>query len=216
MHALLRFCDPRWVQELGFAQFNSRRFQGVLRNRPGFMNVPIGQIGQLGIQMRRYFPEGSNFRNCVIGLKIRKNGETSAPDSGHPLPARTVVGQIRVDQRVPKPPLPFPSVDQQMFGQEGSGDHAHAIVHPTNMLELAHACIDDGITGLALLPAFERILAVAPGHRVKVGLQVTFGRIGIVGEKLVAEFPPADFLQIRSPRPRPVPGNLPLARSGAD
>jgi hypothetical protein len=49
-----------------------------------------------------------------------------------------------------------------MFRQEGRGDHAAAIMHPTYCIQLTHRCIDDGNASTTFTPCFEILRGVFP------------------------------------------------------
>src|SRR5262249_47980287 len=59
----------------------------------------------------------------------------------NPLPVESVVGEVRIDERVPEPPGPLLPANQQVLDQERGNYHPHPVVHPTRCPELAHACI---------------------------------------------------------------------------
>jgi hypothetical protein len=59
-----------------------------------------------------------------------------------------------------------------MLHEEGSSDHAHSIVHPAGCPQLAHPCIDDGISGPALAPRAEvgiGLRPIAPREGIELG-----------------------------------------------
>ena len=61
--------------------------------------------------------------------------------SGNPLPPHTVIGQVGIHQRIPKPLCTATPINQQVFDQERPDDHPHSIVHPTGFPQLTHTCI---------------------------------------------------------------------------
>ena len=111
-----------------------------------------------------------------------------------PLPAGRIVGGVGIDQRIPEPGLADPPVDQQILGQEGRSDHAHAVVHPAGAPEFAHAGIDDGNARAPLLPGRKRVgVCLRPGKRVETRLEVACREIALMEEEMPGEFAPADL-----------------------
>ena len=112
-----------------------------------------------------------------------------------PLPAHSVVGQIGIDERVPKPSLADTPVDPQMLDQKTRRRHARSIVHPTGLPELAHASIDEGIPRPALSPRAQRIGVGAIRIGIEAFAPVLFGKLWVMVENMVGEFAPADFAE---------------------
>ena len=86
-------------------------------------------------------------------------------------------------------------VDEQVLGQERSHDHAHSVVHPSGLLELAHASVDDWVARAAFFPGFEPVFAVLPGDVSVMPQKSGFFDIGPVPEDGIVELPPDDFFQ---------------------
>ena len=82
-----------------------------------------------------------------------------------------------------------------MLDQERGHHHPHAVMHDAGVPKLAHAGIDDGVTGLTALPGGERLLVVPPRKGVERRLQIARGEIGYVEQQMPAEFAPAELAQ---------------------
>ncbi len=126
--------------------------------------------------------------------------------TGRPLPAERVVGEIGVDQRIPEPLRAILPGDEQVLHEERGDDHAHAVMHPTGGPKLAHAGIDDGVTGVATFPCAERGRVGAPGEGFIFRTERAIGGVGEVIEQMVGELAPADFAEKRGGRVAPAAG----------
>src|SRR3546814_12247648 len=75
----------------------------------------------------------------------------------------------------------------------GGCDHAHPVVHPAGLPQLAYAGIDQRIAGAATLPAVQQSGIVAPREGVEIGTEVALRQIGDVIEQVMREFAPAQL-----------------------
>jgi hypothetical protein len=123
--------------------------------------------------------------------------------AGAPLPALGVVGEVGVHQRVPEPARALLPGQAQVLGQQRGDDHAHPVVHPAAVPELAHAGVDDGDAGAPALPGRSRASAspLRQGKSAKRGLSGSRGLREVI-EQLVAELAPAELAQIGARRGR--------------
>jgi len=117
--------------------------------------------------------------------------------AGHPLPAQGVIGEIGVDQRVPEPLLTQHPVLAQVLRQQARRQHAHAVVHPACRPEFAHAGVDDGNAGPAVLPAVKRMrIRLSPTEGVERRIEVFLRRLREVVEQVVGELAPSQLAQV--------------------
>ena len=122
---------------------------------------------------------------------MRKNGDASAPDPAtHCQLAAFEAGSASTSVSRNA----FAPVDHQILDQEGGGDHPHPVVHVTMAPELAHAGIDDRVTGLATLPFFQKIRRRPPRKGVELGIPVLRFQVGKMKQQVVGEVPPDHFL----------------------
>jgi len=98
-----------------------------------------------------------------------------------------------------EPALPLTPVDEQILHQERGSDHAHPVVHPSRGEQLAHPGIDDGVSGLALLPRFEPTGILTPGDGVVLRSQCPGRGRRMGGEHLGVELPPRQLPDERPP-----------------
>ena len=131
----------------------------------GEFRHPVADIVALGIELLAL---QHRIEDAEIGRRIRAR-------AGDPLPARGVIGEIGIDQRIPEPRLALAPVDEQMLDQERGGDHAHAIMHLAGRPQLAHAGIDDRIAGAALLPGVQSAFGSS-----RQGKASNFARNGLI------------------------------------
>jgi len=101
-----------------------------------------------------------------------------------------------VAHEVPRTPLPR---QVQILHQERGHDHPHAIVHPARAEQLAHAGVDDGITGAALAPRGELGLglrAVVDLDAVHATIEVAPTGVGMAEEDVGVELAPGQFAPV--------------------
>ena len=85
-------------------------------------------------------------------------------------------------------------VHAQVLGQPAGHDHAHAVVHPARVPELAHAGIDDRHAGAALAPGIEPCLQrPRPAEIGEARVQRLVGHLREVVQDVVGELAPAQF-----------------------
>jgi hypothetical protein len=118
-----------------------------LSTRHPFSYVLAIGIELLGLQKRIKDPK--------IGLGVHACPVTEAP-------SLVVRCEVAVAETFHEVALAHAPVDQQVFGEEGGDDHAAAVVHPADSVELAHVGIDDGVAGAALTLGFEVLVVVLP------------------------------------------------------
>ena len=75
-----------------------------------------------------------------------------------PLPAAVVGRQITVDQFFHKILFALSPIDQQVLRQKHRRHHPQTIMHPTRLVQLPHAGVNDGVAGLPGLPSLEIFL----------------------------------------------------------
>src|SRR5262249_15495873 len=93
------------------------------------------------------------------------------------------------------PALALGPARKQVLHQERRDHHAHPVVHPAGLPELAHAGVDDRIAGATLLPRAQRLGVLPPWERVEPLLQVLARKIGKAVQELIAELAPAELGQ---------------------
>ena len=101
-----------------FAQFHACVLEYGVRCGPGGVEVLVGQIpqhrqpaadiGAIGIEL---LPLPHGIEDAEVGGGIRAG-------TGDPLPARGIVGQIGIDERIPEPVRAMTPVDREMLDQE--------------------------------------------------------------------------------------------------
>jgi hypothetical protein len=113
---------------------------------------PFSYVLAIGIKLLAL---QKRIKDLKIGLGIHASAGTEAPSP--------VVGcEVAVDETFHEVALAHAPVDQHVFGEEGGDDHAAAVVHPADSVELAHGGIDNGLTGATLTPGFEVLVVVPP------------------------------------------------------
>ncbi len=61
------------------------------------------------------------------------------------------------------------------------------------MPQLAHAGVDDGIAGAAVLPGGQQAAVAGPGEGVEIGAEVALRQVGEMNQQVIREFAPADL-----------------------
>jgi hypothetical protein len=82
-----------------------------------------------------------------------------------------------------------------MLDQQRRRDHANAVVHPADRPELAHAGIDDRISGLALLPGAQSLGIFPPAKRESRPERFARQMRKIV-EEVVGKLPPVQLANV--------------------
>ena len=142
-----------------------------------------------------YIPSGSNFFALKRGVEHAKIGRGIGATAGDPLPVDRVIGKIGIDQRVPEPCLTLPPVDPQVLDQKARRDHAHTIVHPAGLPELAHPGVHHRITRTAVLPCCKVISLALPGEGVELRTPVLLGHGRKVIQQVIGELSPSQFAE---------------------
>jgi hypothetical protein len=131
------------------------------------------------------FPPGSNFCDCVTGLKIRNQGCASQPvDADHCQPpllaARSKSFSSRANQASPR-------------RQERSGDHAQTVVHVAALVQLPHRGIHQRIPGAAFAPRLEVPRRILKRQRVEVAPEGLADHVREVVQDAEVELAPDEF-----------------------
>ncbi len=185
-------------QRIALAQRHPGLFERCLWRFPRRMDVLGRQFRELGHPAADIGPlrvELLSLQDRIEDAEIRR-GVGAGP--GDPLPARRIVGEVGVDQRVPEPVLAGAPRDQQMLGQQRGDDHPYTVVHPADRPELAQPGIDDRITGAALLPGGQRSLVLLPGQRCEFRTERALRQMRPVKQEMVGELPPIQLADIGS------------------
>ena len=147
---------------------------------------------------------------------MRKKGAASAPQPATHcqlalLLARSASTSVSQNQRLAVAP-----VDAQMLDQQAGHDHAHPVVHPAGLPQLAHAGIDDGNAGLARVQASKSFCAFAPCEFGEALVQRLGGQLADCGTEAGRRIPASPVPSERSRCHRSWPCvRAPHARSGA-
>ena len=129
----------------------------------------IGKSGKLGNPVADVIAVGVEFFALRNGVENSEKRGGSGPATGDPLPVKTIIGKIGIDECVPEPARALLPREHEVLGEKRTGDHAYPVVHPADVPELPHSGIHDGITGLPLRPGGKSCRVCLPGHAVKLG-----------------------------------------------
>jgi len=88
---------------------------------PRRVDVAIGYISQFGNEVAHVISAGVEFLSLQHRIDHPEERGGVSATACDPLPARGIVGEVRVNQCVPEPLLAKAPVDQQMFDQEARG-----------------------------------------------------------------------------------------------
>ena len=134
--------DPR-SREHGGRRF--RRPVDPCRGQPRQLGHPAADVAALRVEL------------LALADRVEDAEERRGvgPAAGSPLPAKSVAGQVGINQRLPEPPGALLSGEQEVLRQERRHHHPHTIVHPAGGPEFAHAGVHERIAGLAALPGAE-------------------------------------------------------------
>src|SRR3990170_4338836 len=80
---------------------------------------PAPDVGALGIEL---FALNHGIKDTEIGRSI-------CAGAGDPLPARSIVGEVGVNERIPKPSFALLPWDKQMLDKKRCRYHANTVVH---------------------------------------------------------------------------------------
>ena len=73
-------------------------------------------------------------------------------------------------------------------------------MHPAGVPELAHACVDNGVTGLPALPGVKVATVRLPGKVGKLFSQRQLWRVWKMEEQVMGKLSPAEFVAIKANR----------------
>ena len=159
----LVFCFEEGL--LGFVVDDGRRIPSAIALRRGnFAGDEFGgvQVANFGYPLANVFAVGVEFLRLTGGVENAQGLRIHAA-RGTPLPATVVGRQIAIKQLLHEilfAPLP---VNHQVFGEKAGDDHATAVVHPANFIQLAHRRIHDGVAGAPRTPGLKLVLIIHPG-----------------------------------------------------
>ena len=191
-----------------FPELDSRCREDLRRRAPRLVNPFIRQSREFGDPAPHINTVRIELGALRGWIKNSKEWRGVGATAGHPLPSQRVAGEIRIHQGVPEPACAMCPVDEQVFDEEGGGNHAHAIVHPTGMPQLAHTGIDNGIARDSAAPRGLRAIIVLPGKLREVGAQGLLWRVWKVIQQVMCEFSPTDFGEKLRGAPRRVSPSL--------
>ena len=159
------------------------------------MDPGCGQGGELRTPAAHIVALGVEALALAHGVEDPEVGGCVRPAACGPLPAQGVGGQVRVHQGVPEPPGPGLPGQAHLLGQQGRDHHAHPVVHPTRLPQLAHPGVDQGDAGAPGLPGGEQGLGPvgAPGEGGEAWVQGFLRGVWVVVEQVVGELPPAEL-----------------------
>ena len=171
--------------------------QRVGTRRPGCVDLRRRHSRKLGAPSANIVAGGIERLGLLDRIEDAEIGRGIGAGAGDPLPARGVRGEIRIDEGIPEPRLASLPRLEQVLDQERRRDHADTIVHPPRGPEFPHACVDDGIAGLAALPALEMV-AVRPPWKAGEGFaERRVGERRVVCEEVIGELAPQQLLEER-------------------
>jgi hypothetical protein len=151
---LLMLNNPLWIARLlgllrsaSIIRIMNRLALHILQLRNPFPNIlPIG-IKLLALQKR--------IENPKIWLRIYARAGAESPSA-------VIRCEVAVNEMLHEVALAHAPVNEQVFGEEGGYDHAAAVMHPADCIELSHSGVDDGVASAALAPGFELFVIVLP------------------------------------------------------
>ena len=116
---------------ISVAEPNARGAQDLLGRRPGAMDVAGVEPRELRHVTAHIGPVRIEFLALQRGIENPEIGGGVGATARDPLPVSAVVGEIRVDQRVPKPALALPPVDEKVLDQKlAETIRARLCIHP--------------------------------------------------------------------------------------
>src|SRR3569623_3209951 len=143
----------------------ARGRQGLRVRTPRLVPPAIRQRGEFRQPATYIAATGVEFLSLQQRIEdavIRRGVGAAARD---PLPVEAVVGEVGVGQGLPKPARAIQPMKEAIFYEKRRDDHAHAIVHPTRLPQLAHARIDDRDAGVSELPCAQQRIVAPPRKR---------------------------------------------------
>ncbi|MCW0461296.1 hypothetical protein NB717_002364 [Xanthomonas sacchari] len=85
----------------------------------------------------------------------------------------------------------------QVLAQVAGDDHAHAVVHPAGVPQLAQAGIDDRHAGASALPGVQcRRIGLGPAKALEARIEVALGRVREMVQQVVGEIAPAQLADV--------------------
>jgi len=110
------------------------------------------------------------------------------------LPARGIVGEVGIEERIPKPVFTFTPIDQQMFHEERRNDHPHAVMHETGAPVIhayRHRRSDN--RSCQLPGSSECVLSFFHGNSSKSALDIDAANILLIEQEMIRKFAPAEL-----------------------
>ena len=137
---------------------------------------------------------GVKFLALKDGVEDAKEWSGVSTAAGDPLPIHSVCSEVSVNEKFPEVFFADLPGLEEVFDEEGGGDHADAVVHSACLGELAHAGVDDGVAGFTFFPGFEAGVVVFPGKFEEGLAKGCCLHIGEMDEEVGCEFTPKEFL----------------------
>ena len=123
-------------------------------------------------------------------------GRSVRASTRDPLPPVLVGGQVPVDQVPHEPTRSKAPVTLKILYQETRCDHAHTVVHPPFGEKLAHACVDERVSGSTHRPRPEALAGTCigiPAQMVTKCLERLTSRLWPMPKDIGVELPPGQF-----------------------
>lgn len=119
----------------------------VIQLRHPLPDVLPVRIEPLALQCRVEDPE------VRLGIHARAGAEA---------PSTVIGSEVTINEVFHQVSLAHAPVDQKVFGEEGRGCHACAVMHVACVIELAHSGIDEREASAAFAPSLEEVHVVFP------------------------------------------------------
>ena len=103
--------------------------------------------------------------------------------------------EVGVDERLPEPARALLPWNQQVLGEEGGDDHAHAVVHPAGRPQLPHPGVHDRIAGPSSLPALQCVVVRSPAEAPELVPQRCVREVAVVIEDVSRKLAPSELAQ---------------------
>jgi len=84
------------------------------------------------------------------------------PTARREAPPAVVACEVAVNKEFHEEPLAEAPIKKEVFGEEGGGDHAAAVVHVCHVGKLTHCGVNDRVAGTALAPSGKVLAAIFP------------------------------------------------------
>lgn len=141
-----------------------------------------------------FFTLNPGIENPLALHRIRSRGVA-------PLPVPVVGSQVSVDELLHEISLAALPINPEILHQKGGDHHSHAVVHPTGLIQLAHAGAHNRVARPALTPVGKQSITFRPlrqGRRkARLRFEWSLGHARKGRQDLLKELAPDEFIHPR-------------------